>query len=73
MSYLRTPEHRALQSELIRSCKPWERSTGPTTVDGKAIASRNAYKGGHLVRLRELTRLVNAEIRAARDLLSTVL
>jgi hypothetical protein len=53
---------------LIRTWKPWERSTGPRTPDGKAKASRNAYKGGHWLALRELSRLVNAEVKAAQDL-----
>ena len=37
-----TPERRARQAELIRNWKPWERSTGPRTTDGKArrIAQR---------------------------------
>lgn len=62
-----TPERRALQAALIRTWKPWERSTGPRTPDGKVAASRNAYKGGHWLKLRELSRMVNAEIRAAQE------
>lgn len=54
------PERRAKQAELIRTWRPCERSTGPRTLDGKAKASRNAYKGGHCLMLRELSRLVNA-------------
>lgn len=34
-------EARKRQSELIRSWKPWQKSTGPTTEQGKLIASRN--------------------------------
>ena len=67
-----TPERRARQAALIRTWKPWERSTGPRTPDGKAKASRNAYKGGHWLMLRELSRLVNAEIRAGRDLMDAI-
>lgn len=37
-----TPERRARQAELIRQTKPWEKSTGPRTEEGKAISSRNA-------------------------------
>ena len=36
-----THEARQRQSELIRSWQPWQKSTGPTTEQGKAIASRN--------------------------------
>lgn len=39
-----TPERRARQSERIRRVKPWEKSTGPRTVDGKFISSQNALK-----------------------------
>ena len=41
-----TPERRARQAELISNWKPWERSTGPKTPEGKAKSSQNAYKGG---------------------------
>lgn len=40
-----TPERRAKQAERIRQTKPWTKSTGPQTVEGKAISSRNADKG----------------------------
>ncbi len=64
-------ERKARQAALIRTWRPWERSTGPTTADGKAVASGNAWKGGHLARLREMKRLVNAEIQRARGLVET--
>ena len=41
-----TPEERLKQSQLIQSWKPWDKSTGAKTIEGKAISSRNAYKGG---------------------------
>ena len=31
-----TPERRARQAERIRQTKPWEKSTGPRTIEGKA-------------------------------------
>lgn len=37
-----TPERRARQAEVIRQTKPWERSTGPRSPEGKAISSQNA-------------------------------
>jgi hypothetical protein len=40
-----TPKRRARQGQLIRETKPWEKSTGPTSAEGKAVSSRNAYKG----------------------------
>jgi hypothetical protein len=36
-----TPEQKARQADLIRSWKPWEKSTGPTSPAGKATASQN--------------------------------
>jgi len=36
-----TDERRARQAELIRSWRPWTRSTGPRTEAGKAVASQN--------------------------------
>jgi hypothetical protein len=67
-----TPERRARQAALIRTWKPWKQATGPRTPDGKATAARNAYKGGHWLMLRELSRMVNAEIRDARELVYSV-
>lgn len=39
-------ERRKQQSERIRSCKPWEKSTGPITEEGKEASSKNALKHG---------------------------
>lgn len=61
-----TPERRARQAELIRAWQPWAQSTGPTTPEGKAVVSRNAWQGGHRQQLRELSKLVNAEVRASQ-------
>lgn len=36
-----TLEARAKQAQRIREWKPWQKSTGPVTEEGKAIASRN--------------------------------
>ena len=41
-----TPERRKKQSEMIRSWRPWERSSGPKTEAGKEIVSMNAEKHG---------------------------
>jgi hypothetical protein len=63
-----TPERRAKQSAWIRERKPWIASTGPRTPEGKATASRNAFKGAVRPKLRELARLVREEINAACEL-----
>jgi len=67
-----TPERRARQAALIRTWKPWAQATGPRTPEGKAKASRNAWSGGHWLKMRELTRLVNAEVRQARQMVALV-
>jgi hypothetical protein len=38
-----TPEQRARQAQRIRQYRPWLKSTGPKTVEGKRKCSRNAY------------------------------
>jgi hypothetical protein len=65
-----TLERRQRQAEAIRRWKPWEQSTGPVTPEGRERVSRNAWKGGHRQQLRELIALVNAETRAARELVA---
>jgi hypothetical protein len=67
-----TPKRRVRQTELIRQWRPWAKSTGPRTNEGKAKASRNAYKGGHWLMLRELSRMVNAEVKAGQDLVNAI-
>ena len=65
-----TLERRQRQAEAIRRWKPWEQSTGPVTPEGRERVSRNAWRGGHRQQLRELIALVNAETRAARELVA---
>lgn len=50
------PQRRARQTALIRQWRPWEKSTGPKSTDGKARCSRNAFKGGERPMLRRLGR-----------------
>lgn len=58
-----SPERRARQSAAIHSWMPWRASTGPTSVAGKAIASKNAIKTSPI--RRELLALQDelAEVR----------
>lgn len=65
-----TVERRERQSKLIREWKPWEKSTGPKSPEGRKRVSGNAWKGGHRAQIRELSKLVNAEIQASRDLMA---
>ena len=66
-----TPERRKRQSEAIRRWKPWQKSTGPKSTEGKAVVSGNAWTGGHRAQLRALSSLVNTEILASRDLVNS--
>ena len=56
-----TPERRARQAELIKTWRPWERSTGPTTAAGKEKVARNAWKEGSRPMLRELAQALAAQ------------
>lgn len=68
-----TPERRARQAELIRQWRPWEKSTGPISLEGKKRVSQNAWKGGVRPELRELAALLreleaaSAEWRSSRE------
>src|SRR5436309_3029375 len=65
MGYGWSPERRAKQAEAIRQWCPWQQSTGPRSIDGKAASSRNAYKGAEWRRRRnelsELRRLLREQ------------
>ncbi len=56
-----TPEQRTQQSVKIRQWHPWASSTGVQTAEGKAVASRNAYKGGERAVLREMAALLHEQ------------
>lgn len=61
MSYFRTPEHRKLRAELIQRWRPWEKSTGPRSLEGKARSAVRGFKGGQRAKLRELARLMRTD------------
>ena len=65
-----TTERRQRQAELIRTWQPWVKSTGPRSLEGKERVAANAWRGGHRAQLRELTKMVNAECRQARELVA---
>lgn len=53
-----TQERRQKQSEAIKRWKPWEKSTGAKTPEGKEKSKMNAYKHGfrdkHTLLMKEL-------------------
>ena len=61
-----TLERRQRQAELIRRWKPWEKSTGPKSPEGKARSAMRGFKGGTREMLRELARMLReqAEVMA---------
>lgn len=61
MTYRRTLEHRLAAQERIKRVQPSKSSTGPRTETGKAIVSRNAYRGGMRPALRELGRFLREQ------------
>nr|AWD72273.1 hypothetical protein pH8NP1_p012 [Polaromonas sp. H8N] len=66
-----TTERRQRQAELIKTWRPWEQSTGPKTPEGKAAVARNPWKGGHRQQLRELSKMVNEQVRQSRELVAS--
>ena len=63
-----TPAERQRQAELIRQWQPWRHSTGARTIEGKAIASHNAYKGSVRQQLKELSLLLRAQKQAIDEI-----
>ena len=63
-----TPEQRAQQALLIRNWQPWHKSTGAKTLEGKSIASRNAYKGGNRALMRGLYAILREQKRELQGL-----
>ncbi|MNE96308.1 hypothetical protein D3C80_1944900 [compost metagenome] len=57
-----TPERRRQQAQAIRKWRPWEQATGPRSVEGKAKAARNSWKGGERKALRQLAAVLR-EVR----------
>lgn len=54
-----TPEQRQRQRELIHRWKPWEKSTGAKTQEGKAKSAKNASKGDTSLEIRKIFKVLN--------------
>jgi len=64
-----TLERRRKQSEAIRKWKPWQRSTGPKTVEGKSRVSLNAFKHGmRSAEIRQIEAVLAEQARTEREL-----
>ena len=57
---------RSKRRERIMRVRPWEKSTGPRTVEGKARACMNAYRHGERSAEPRLRRLRQAAWKAYR-------
>ena len=67
-----TEERRQEQRERIIAVKPWLKSTGAKTSEGKATVSRNAFKGGVASNINELVKQVNAMVKEQREALKRI-
>ena len=56
-----TMQRRRKLSRDVHRWKPWLRSTGPRTAAGKAVSSRNAFKGGVRPLMRKLARALREQ------------
>ena len=65
-----TADRRERQRLLIQTWKPWEKSTGARTLEGKARVSKNAIKTGTSVEMRELFRHLNRLLKDQKNLMN---
>ena len=69
-----TPERRQRQAELIRAWRPWERSTGPVSEEGKKRSAGNSTKhGARSARWKSLRREMREAERECRELMDCVM
>lgn len=59
---------RARQAEAINRWKPWEKSTGPKSEEGKARSAMRGYKGGTRKTLREVARILREQAEALKKI-----
>ena len=63
-----TKQERHRQAELIKQWQPWLHSTGARTIEGKAIASRNAFKGAIRQQMKALRQLLRNQRSALKEI-----
>ena len=62
-----TSERRARQAKLIKRWRPWEKSTGPRSAEGKRRTSQNGFKGADWRKTGDLLSAMNELLREQRD------
>jgi len=62
-------EERQRQRELIQLWKPWTKSTGAKTPEGKKRSAQNAYKTGKSLEIREMIKQLNRVLKSQRQIL----
>ena len=58
-----TAEQRQRQREIIQNWKPWTKSTGAKTPEGKKRSAQNALKTGNSLEIREMLKQLNKLLR----------
>ena len=64
-----TEEERQRQRELIQRWKPWTKSTGAKTPEGKRRSSQNSFKTGKSLEIREMIKRLNKLLKEQKELL----
>lgn len=67
-----TEEKRQRERDRINQTKPWLQSTGAKTPHGKAISSKNAYKGGLHAQLKALNMQVKSLLKEQNEALQRI-
>ncbi len=64
-----TPERRERQRQAIHCWRPWERSTGPRTKEGKARSAQNAKRPADLLEVEAYMKLLALRTKRLKLLL----
>ena len=64
-----TKEKRQAERDRINQTKPWLKSTGAKTPEGKAISSQNAFKGGLHAQIKALNTEMKVLLKEQKEML----
>ena len=57
---------------MIQTWQPWNKSTGPRTVQGKSKAAQNAFRGGIRPQLRLIAKALRRQRKSQHELSKAV-